>query len=70
MPATIETTGEFAGWTTWKDEPFEHETAGPFYYRVEDGKGVSAFRAARKHMNGAGVLPDDLCRFRPVRHRA
>jgi uncharacterized protein (TIGR00369 family) len=56
MPATIETTGEFAGWTTWKDEPFEHETAGPFYYRIEDGGCVCAMRAARKHMNGAGVM--------------
>ncbi len=48
--------GEFAGWTVWPDEPFEYETAGPFYFRVDQTGPVSAFRAARKHMNAGGVM--------------
>lgn len=51
------TEGEFAGWFTWPDEPFEHDTAGPFYIRKEDdGNYVAAFRAQRKHMNAGGVV--------------
>lgn len=52
---TVET-GEFAGWTYWPGEPFEAESAGPFYFRVDEDGPVSAFRARRKHMNGAGVV--------------
>ncbi|MEM6556499.1 MAG: PaaI family thioesterase [Pseudomonadota bacterium] len=49
--------GEFAGWHTWPGEPFEHDTAGPFYMRQdEDGSMVAAFRAERKHMNAGGVV--------------
>ena len=49
--------GEFAGWHTWPGEPFEHDTAGPFYMRQdEDGSMVAAFRAQRKHMNAGGVV--------------
>ena len=56
MTHTIITEGEFAGWKTWDNEPFEHDTAGPFYLR-EDEKGmVAAFRAQRKHMNAGGVM--------------
>ena len=54
-PVTIET-GEWAGWTNWPDEPFEYDTAGPFYFRVDDQGPVAAFRAERKHMNGGGVM--------------
>ena len=54
-PVTIET-GEWAGWANWPDEPFEAQTAGPFYYRVDAKGPVAAFRAERKHMNGAGVM--------------
>ncbi|MEO0817316.1 MAG: PaaI family thioesterase [Pseudomonadota bacterium] len=50
------TEGEFAGWSYWDDEPFEAETAGPFYFRLEGDTPVAAFRAERKHMNGAGVV--------------
>ena len=51
------TEGEFAGWHTWPGEPFEHDTAGPFYMRQdEDGKMVAAFRAQHKHMNAGGVV--------------
>ena len=51
------TEGEFAGWYTWPGEPFEHDTAGPFYMRkADDGTMVAAFRAERKHMNAGGVV--------------
>ncbi len=51
------TDGEFAGWHTWPGEPFEHDTAGPFYMRQDsDGSMVAAFRAERKHMNAGGVV--------------
>ena len=51
------TDGEFAGWHTWPGEPFEHDTAGPFYMRKEaDSSMVAAFRAERKHMNAGGVV--------------
>ncbi|KCZ88171.1 PaaI family thioesterase [Hyphomonas jannaschiana] len=56
MTKTIEDTGEFAGWTTWKDEPFEFESAGPFYFRVDEEGAVAAFRVQRKHMNAGGVV--------------
>lgn len=56
MSTTIEDTGEFAGWTTWKEEPFEYETAGPFYFTVDEKGPVAAFRAQRKHMNAGGVV--------------
>ena len=48
--------GEFKGWSYWDEEPFEAETAGPFYFKLEDDVPVAAFRAQRKHMNGAGVV--------------
>ena len=56
MATTVETSGEFAGWTTWAEEPFEHETAGPFYFRVDEKGPVAAFRVERKHMNAGGVV--------------
>lgn len=56
MSTTIVESGEFAGWKTWADEPFEHETAGPFYFRVDEQGPVAAFRVARKHMNAGGVV--------------
>ena len=51
-----ETEGEFAGWLAWREEIFEHETVGPFYYKEEGDSYVSAFRAAPKHMNAGGVM--------------
>ena len=48
--------GEFDGWTYFDGEPFEYETAGPFFTRVDEQGPVSAFRAERKHMNGANVV--------------
>lgn len=56
MPETIVKSGEFTGWSTWEEEPFEHETAGPFYFRVDEKGPVAAFRAERKHMNAGGVM--------------
>ncbi|MEL6285748.1 MAG: PaaI family thioesterase [Pseudomonadota bacterium] len=48
--------GEFAGWTYWDDEPFEAETAGPFYFRVDEAGPVAAFRSERRHMNAGGSI--------------
>ncbi len=57
MQSTMITEGEFKGWSTWPNEPFEYDTAGPFYLKQgEDGKMVAAFRAERKHMNAGGVV--------------
>jgi uncharacterized protein (TIGR00369 family) len=56
MTRTTMTSGEFEGWTTWEDEPFEHDSAGPFYFRVDEKGPVAAFRVARKHMNAGGVV--------------
>lgn len=56
MESKTITEGEFAGWTTWPTEPFEHDSAGPFYLREDDQGMVAAFRAQRKHMNAGGVV--------------
>lgn len=56
MKPTIVTSGEFEGWGNWPDEPFEAQTAGPFYFRVDEQGPVAAFRATHKHMNGGGVM--------------
>jgi len=56
MQATEITTGDWAGWKTWPEEPFEYEQAGPFYFRVDDQGPVAAFRAERKHMNAGHVM--------------
>lgn len=56
MPRTEIESGEFAGWFTDVHEPYEYESAGPFYYRVDEHGPVSAFRAQRKHMNADGVV--------------
>lgn len=56
MIATEVTEGEFKGWKTWPEEPFEHDTAGPFYMRTDEKGQVAAFRAQRKHMNAGGVM--------------
>ena len=47
--------GEWAGWYQWQSDAFESR-AGPFYERVEDGQGVTAFRAGPEHMNGGGFM--------------
>jgi acyl-coenzyme A thioesterase PaaI-like protein len=44
--------GEWAGWSTYGDSPFE-DHAGPFYSRLDEtGQAVCAFRAGKHHMNG------------------
>ncbi|PHR59731.1 MAG: thioesterase [Robiginitomaculum sp.] len=56
MLPTLEDEGEFAGWKTWKNEAFEHISAGPFYF-TEDEKGARcAFRVRPKHLNAGGVV--------------
>jgi uncharacterized protein (TIGR00369 family) len=49
------TEGEWAGWSYWQSDAFE-QRAGPFYERFEDGRGVCAFRAEPRHMNGGGFM--------------
>jgi len=56
MKSVDVTEGEFAGWQTWPNEPFEYETAGPFYLREDERGMVAAFRAEHKHMNADGVM--------------
>ncbi len=56
MTIVTESEGEFAGWRTWPSEPFEYETAGPFYFTRDQDGPVAAFRAQRKHMNMGGVV--------------
>ena len=48
--------GEWDGWWTWRgSDPFEDQS-GPYYFREEEGVVRCAFRAERKHMNGAGFM--------------
>jgi len=56
MELKTETEGEFEGWQFWPEETFEHETAGPFFFKQIDSEYVSRFRAAQKHMNAGGVM--------------
>lgn len=56
MKMTDITQGPFKGWKTWPEEPFEHDTVGPFHFRVDEKGPVCAFRAERKHMNSGGVM--------------
>lgn len=56
MIATEVTSGEFKGWSTWPEEPYEYESAGPFFFKVDDQGPVAGFRSARKHMNAGGVV--------------
>lgn len=60
MAAVTVTEGEFAGWTYWGGEPFETETAGPFYFRIDEQGPVAAMSVERKHLNGAGVAHGGL----------
>ena len=49
------TTGEWAGWLQWQTDAFE-QRAGPFYERVDETGGITAFRAGPEHMNGGGFM--------------
>ncbi|WP_300545777.1 PaaI family thioesterase [Maricaulis sp.] len=55
MTAHIVEKGEFAGWRYWPGDPFE-QTAGPFFFKQEDGLALCAFRVERKHVNGMGSV--------------
>ena len=48
--------GEFAGWSVWDMDVYEHETVGPFYFRNENDGPVTAFRAERRHLNGGNAI--------------
>ena len=56
MKPDVVTEGEFKGWLTWGGEAFEHDTAGPFYFKTDEQDVVAAFRAQSKHMNQGGVV--------------
>jgi len=56
MKPDLITEGEFKGWVTWAGEAFEHDTAGPFYFKTDEQGAVAAFRAEAKHMNQGGVV--------------
>lgn len=56
MKPDLVTDGEFKGWLTWAGEAFEHETAGPFYFKTDEQGVVAAFRAQAKHMNQGSVV--------------
>ena len=56
MKPDLVTKGEFKGWVTWAGEAFEHDTAGPFYFKTDEKGAVAAFRAEAKHMNQGGVV--------------
>ncbi len=48
--------GEFDGWYSWTQDPYETRS-GPFQMkRQEDGSYLSAFRAEARHMNGGGFM--------------
>lgn len=50
------TEGEWAGWSYWPGDAFE-DMAGPFYIKFgDDGRGICAFRAEQRHMNGGGFM--------------
>ncbi|WP_213770277.1 PaaI family thioesterase [Bradyrhizobium sp. dw_78] len=50
----VETSGEFAGWRTWRRDSFESHN-GPFWHRMgDDGRVYCAFRVEKKHLNGMG----------------
>lgn len=55
MTIHIVEAGEFAGWRYWPDDPFE-QSAGPFYFRQEDGEAVCAFRVQKRQLNGMGII--------------
>ena len=56
MKPDLVTDGEFKGWLTWASEAFEHDTAGPFYFKTDEQGVVAAFRAKAKHMSQGGVV--------------
>ncbi len=47
--------GEFAGWSTWLNDPYECHN-GPFAHRADDGRIRCAFRAEQRHLNGHGSI--------------
>ena len=56
MQATVVEEGEFAGWKTWPEEPFEYKTVGPMYFTTDDQGPVCAMRVEKRHMNSGGVM--------------
>lgn len=51
----VETEGEFAGWQTFRDVPFNRHV-GPFYHRPVPGGAICAFRPSAKNANGVDLV--------------
>lgn len=51
------TEGPFAGWSTWSAGADPYETAiGPFCFKLDGERAVSAFQPRRDHLNGGGTI--------------
>lgn len=51
------TEGPFAGWSTWSAGADPYETAiGPFCFKIEGERALSAFQPRRDHLNGGGTI--------------
>ena len=51
------TEGPFAGWSTWSAGADPYETSiGPFCFKVQDGRALSAFQPRPEHLNGGGSI--------------
>lgn len=56
QPVTL-TEGPFAGWTTWGAGADPYETSiGPFCFKIEGERSLSAFQPRREHLNGGGAI--------------
>lgn len=56
MQAVTAEQGEFAGWQYWPSDVFESQSAGPFFFSVDEAGPVAAFRIASHHINGGGAV--------------
>ncbi len=51
------TDGPFAGWSTWSHGADPFETAiGPFCFKLDGDRAISAFLPRREHLNGGGTI--------------
>lgn len=55
MAYKLVTDGEFTGWSYWDADPFDAETAGPFYARFGEDGAVAAYRIEQRHTRQGGI---------------
>lgn len=55
MSYQLVTDGEFTGWKFWSVDPFDSETAGPFFSKFGDDGAVAAFRVEQRHTRQGGI---------------